>query len=204
MDGENKLFLEELLFMEKYIQTMWESPLNFSSLKKKVKRMKKKTIHEKNKTSADSEVQNQIEETTERLIEVLSIIESYRSNHESITDRKEKLKSDPIAYFNCEGEKVCILKSTIQKYIPESQLAIRLSGEWVEQDQDLDEDGCMDVDFSKEVFRAIISAVRSMKYLAASQKPEIKISKAKVDELHEALNYFLIDSTKFVISQTVV
>jgi hypothetical protein len=94
------------------------------------------------------------------------------------------------------------LKSTIQKYIPESQLAIRLSGEWIEQDQDLDEDGFMDVDFSKEVFRAIISAVRSMKYLDPSEKPEIQISATNLEELNEALNYFLIDSTKFVISQT--
>jgi hypothetical protein len=50
--------------------------------------------------------------------------------------------NEELGYFNCEREKICILKSTIQKYIPESQLAIWWSGEWgewVEQDQYLDE-----------------------------------------------------------------
>jgi hypothetical protein len=50
---------------------------------------------------------------------------------------------EPIVYFNVEGEIIPILRSTILRVIPESQLAIRVSGRWVEQPGDLDEEGAL-------------------------------------------------------------
>jgi hypothetical protein len=37
------------------------------------------------------------------------------------------MKLDPIAYLSVEGERICILKSTLQEMIPESQLTIRVA-----------------------------------------------------------------------------
>jgi hypothetical protein len=50
---------------------------------------------------------------------------------------------DPIVYFNVEGEIFPILRSTILRVIPNSQLAVRVSGRWEEQAEkgDIDEEG---------------------------------------------------------------
>jgi hypothetical protein len=46
-----------------------------------------------------------------------------------------------VVYFNVRGETVCLLRSTILEVIPNSQMAVRLSGEWVEQESTLDTEG---------------------------------------------------------------
>jgi hypothetical protein len=49
---------------------------------------------------------------------------------------------NPIIYFNSDCEVLPILRSTITRNIPNSQLDIRISGRWNEQDQtDIDKDG---------------------------------------------------------------
>lgn len=48
---------------------------------------------------------------------------------------------DPIAYMNLGSEIKCILKKDLEKFCPDSQLAVRFSGQWKEQISDLDEEG---------------------------------------------------------------
>jgi hypothetical protein len=46
---------------------------------------------------------------------------------------------DPIIYLSVEGDTFCILKSTLQEIIPESQLTLRFcTGRWIEQQENLD------------------------------------------------------------------
>ncbi len=46
-----------------------------------------------------------------------------------------------IVYFNVSGEKVCVRRSSVLRALPGSQLAVRLSGNWTEQTEDLDDEG---------------------------------------------------------------
>jgi hypothetical protein len=55
--------------------------------------------------------------------------------------------SDPIVYFNVEGEIIPILKSTIIRVVPKSQLAARVSGQT--SLGDVDEEGNLIVDCDK-------------------------------------------------------
>jgi hypothetical protein len=69
---------------------------------------------------------------------------------------------DPIVYFNVEGEIFTILRSTILRVIPKSQLAVRVSGRWEEQASkgDIDEEGNLIVNCHKESFKQILSALQ--------------------------------------------
>jgi hypothetical protein len=51
------------------------------------------------------------------------------------------LPQEDVIWFNAEGGSICLLKSTIFKFIPDSQLAVRLNGDWKEQSSTLDEQG---------------------------------------------------------------
>jgi hypothetical protein len=107
--------------------------------------------------------------------------------------RKRKRKADqtdPIVYFNVEGEVIPILRSTIQRVIPDSQLAVRVSGRWEDQEKDRDEDGNLIVDCHKEAFEQILSAlqINSLK----ENTLEVIVNKLSRNAIEETLNYLLI------------
>jgi hypothetical protein len=54
--------------------------------------------------------------------------------------RQEEMAQN-IVWFSVRGKSVCLLKSTILSVIPNSLLAIRIRGEWVEQESTLDREG---------------------------------------------------------------
>jgi hypothetical protein len=54
--------------------------------------------------------------------------------------RQQKFSED-IIWFSVRGKSVCLSKSTILDVIPESQLAIRVNGDWKEQNSTLDREG---------------------------------------------------------------
>jgi hypothetical protein len=82
---------------------------------------------------------------------------------EEMLDMIDTNALDPIVYFNVEGEIFPILRSTILRVIPKSQLAVRVSGRWEEQVEkgEIDEEGNLIVDCHKESFRQIISALQT-------------------------------------------
>lgn len=61
-----------------------------------------------------------------------------------------------MAYFNVDGERMTIKKSTIESVFAGSQLAVRLSGRWTEQSNDVDEEGNIIYDVSLSAFRALL------------------------------------------------
>jgi hypothetical protein len=75
------------------------------------------------------------------------------------------MKLDPIVYLNVEGERICLLKSTFQAIIPNSQLTIRVaSGRWDEPDENLDEDGNIIIDdIPRYVMKRLNTLIRNRK-----------------------------------------
>jgi hypothetical protein len=99
---------------------------------------------------------------------------------------------DPIVYFNVEGEIFSILRSTILRVIPDSQLAVRVSGRWEEQVEkgDIDEEGNLIVHCHKESFRQILAALQLNHN--NPHKLVIYVNKMCRDLIEETLNYLLI------------
>jgi hypothetical protein len=98
---------------------------------------------------------------------------------------------DPIVYFNVEGEVIPILRSTIQRVIPDSQLAVRVSGRWKEQERDRDEDGNLIVDCHKGAFEQILSALQIN---PLRENPlEVIVNMLSRNAIEQTLNYFMIN-----------
>jgi hypothetical protein len=110
-----------------------------------------------------------------------------------------KSNSGPILYLNVEGERVCILKSTLQEMIPNSQLTLRLVSErWKEQSENLDEDGNTKInDIPGPVFKKIIEGIRRGKLM---NKKELII---KISDEHQKntfikyLDFLIIENYRF-------
>jgi vacuolar-type H+-ATPase subunit I/STV1 len=103
----------------------------------------------------------------DRLKDVVSFRDALEERQTNIKQKKRKLSDsqdslDPIVYFNVEGEIFTILRSTILRVIPKSQLAVRVSGRWEEQASkgDIDEEGNLVVNCHKESFKQILSALQ--------------------------------------------
>jgi hypothetical protein len=72
------------------------------------------------------------------LTSYFGIIRQYKKLITESSSIIERMKLDPIIYFDVEGERICTLKSTLQEIIPEGQLTIRVaSGRWEEQQKTL-------------------------------------------------------------------
>jgi hypothetical protein len=59
-----------------------------------------------------------------------------------------------------EGEIFPILRSTILRVIPDSQLAVRVFGRWEDTEKDRDEDGNLLVSCHKEAFKNILVSLQ--------------------------------------------
>jgi hypothetical protein len=102
---------------------------------------------------------------------------------------------DPIVYFNVEGEIFPILRSTILNVIPDSQLAVRVSGRWKEQETDVDEEGNLIVNCHKEAFKHILSSVQVQNCfhgLETAPPLEIFVNDISRDAIEETLDFLLI------------
>jgi hypothetical protein len=97
---------------------------------------------------------------------------------------------DPIVYFNVEGEIFSILRSTILRVIPDSQLAVRVSGRREDNGKDRDEEGNLIVNCHKESFRQILAALQLNHN--NPHKLVIYVNKMCRDLIEETLNYLLI------------
>jgi hypothetical protein len=65
----------------------------------------------------------------------------YDTIAEFASPSNQQSHTDGVVWFNIRGESLCLFRSTILKVIPDSQLAIRVGGEWVEQSSTLDKEG---------------------------------------------------------------
>ena len=69
------------------------------------------------------------------------IRESYLNIAIYASPAAQALKANNIVTFNVDGESVSVLRSSILCAVPGSQLAIRVSEDWVEQESTMDDEG---------------------------------------------------------------
>lgn len=106
---------------------------------------------------------------------------------------EERRRTDPLAYLNVEGNSFVIRKSTVLEIFPERQLAIRLSGRWTEQEQDIDENGNSYYDVWSDGFKLIIPYAREKKFLGSSAKMIVK--KEMIGEVKKLMDYLMINAS---------
>jgi hypothetical protein len=138
------------------------------------------------------------------LKEVVSCRDAFGEQQTNIKKKKRKLCNDleehnsqnslldPIVYFSVEGEILTILRSTILRVIPNSQLAVRVSGRWTEQPSkgDIDEEGNLIVNCHKESFKQILSALQIC--LSAADLLIVYVNPLCKDNIEETLDYLQI------------
>jgi hypothetical protein len=110
-----------------------------------------------------------------------------------------KSNSSPILYLNVERERICVLKSTLQEMIPNSQLTLRLVSErWTEQSENLDDDGNIKInDIPGLVFKKIIEGIRRGKLM---NKKEVIIKISDEDQKNifiKYLDFLIIENYRF-------
>jgi hypothetical protein len=176
LEQESKRFEEELSFISDFFHSYWKV----------------------NKTQeADSD---------DLLKEVISYRDALGDRQAHKKKRKKKRKActaleesnfqspllDPIVYFNVEGEIFTILRSTILRVIPKSQLAVRVSGRWTEQPSkgDIDKDGNLIVKCHKESFKQILSALQLC--LSVDDLLIVYVNPLCKEDIEETLDYFQI------------
>jgi hypothetical protein len=99
----------------------------------------------------------------------------------------------PIIYFSVEGEIISILRSTLLKLIPNSPLAIKVSGRWTMQSDETDENENLIIkNCSKEVFDLLISALQYNSMKNEKERKVLFLPSSRKEELVEAMDYFLI------------
>jgi hypothetical protein len=139
----------------------------------------------------------------DKLVEVVSCRDALGEQQTNIRGRKRKLSDvleddnvqnslDPIVYFIVEGEIFTILRSTILRVIPNSQLAVRVSGRWEEQPSkgDIDEEGNLIVNCHKESFKQILTALQICRW--KKNLLIIYVNPLCKDYIEETLDYLQI------------
>jgi hypothetical protein len=141
---ENERFGEELDFMSDYFHSCWK-------------------VNKPEGADNDALLKEVVDCRNEQEEQQTNIKKKKRKacNTEEVSNSQNPLL-DPIVYFNVEGEIFTILRSTILRVIPKSQLAVRVSGRWTEQPSkgDIDKEGNLIVDCHKESFKQILSALQ--------------------------------------------
>jgi hypothetical protein len=105
---------------------------------------------------------------------------------------------DPIVYFNVEGEIFPILRSTILRVIPDSQLAVRVSGRWKEQAEkgDIDEEGNLIVDCHSESFRQILAGLQAVRM--GTEILNVFVTALCSNSIEETLRYLQITPNSLI------
>jgi hypothetical protein len=115
-----------------------------------------------------------------------------------VKKKKRKIDDDnvipnPLVYFQVEGEVVPILRSTIMRVIPDSQLAIRVSGRWQDQPSDVDEDGNLIVRCPKDAFKHILASLQVHNPTREEDYPlEIFVNEYSKHAIEETLDFLQI------------
>jgi hypothetical protein len=105
----------------------------------------------------------------------------------------EDMVPSPLVYFNVEGKIVPILRSTILRVIPQSQLAIRVSGRWEDQTSDIDEHGNLIVRCPKEAFKHILASLQVHNPTREKDFPlEIFVNEYSKHTIEETLDFLQI------------
>jgi hypothetical protein len=171
---EIKLLEDEVLFIANYFANAWNLPNTGDTLSFLLT-----SVFERKRTF-DYHLQNKKRTESQEMVAV-----------------DPEASVDPIVYFNVGGEMLSILRSTILRLIPNSQLAVRVSGRWEEQKEkgDIDEEGNLIMNCHKESFKQILAALQVFNPVV---KLRILVTELSRDFIEETLNYLLITPNDLV------
>jgi hypothetical protein len=186
---EIKIAMDEIVRIGTYYETIWYCELKEEELKF--------VSYDLNDLDIDDIIAN--------IEDFIELKENIKSKIHHITSSSNSLAVSPIVSFNVEGERLCLLKGTITKFIPESVLGIRVSGRWTEHPEDLDEEGSIYIDFPKEIFKPLVRAIRESIYFDRAEidsgpqakRPIFSISDRKEVEGKAMFDYFQIPQNIF-------
>jgi hypothetical protein len=190
-----ELFLQKLSFVCRFFHQQWLPVIcDFPSLTTKVEPRLKRVREERTNTFVEEAA------SVFKILDCqLALIKKYKQLllEASEVGIHERMKLDPIVYLSVEGDRICVLKSTLLQIIPQSQLTIRVaSGRWEEPKENLDEDGYVIIDdIEKYVLRKLIQSIRQVKLMKTDNRGIIKVANQKeIKPFRSALDYLLIDN----------
>jgi hypothetical protein len=130
----------------------------------------------------------------ERLKSLETIQELMR---EIITKKTQPLTSSPIVSFPVETQVISILRSTLMRVIPDSQLAIKISGRWTMSEEEIDEEGNFIIsDCPKALFDQIITSIQ-INYFNEFCHVLYLNAATKDSNIAEILDYFMIQNFEY-------
>ena len=100
--------------------------------------------------------------------------------------------TDSVVTFNVGGTIVCMKRSTLLNYAPDSYFSSRFSGRWTEHSDDVDEEGNIFQDKNPECFLRIMSYLRLRVMLGNDPEAKITASKDDLPSLERLVNYYSI------------
>mmetsp|Transcript_15493 Transcript_15493/g.16789 ORF Transcript_15493/g.16789 Transcript_15493/m.16789 type:complete len:457 (+) Transcript_15493:23-1393(+) len=184
-----RIFLEELKFMAGFLYSEWKDII--PSLPSYVP---------SGTTDVDGTeiepIELQIQIHIQYFVTVFPIIQDYKHRVKSAASKAERRQLDCLAYFNVEGERMVIKKYSLVSIFEESQLAVRLSGRWTEQLDDVDEEGNIYYDVSSAAFRALFQFVRIRVLVKDGQFTFVEEIKPLLKSL---IDYFAINKKKIPV-----
>eukprot|EP01040_Poterioochromonas_malhamensis_P015494 gene15494-17350_t len=175
------LFLKELKFIREFLYSEWKDIiLSLPTFD---------IIEEKDESNIEKHIQY--------FATIFPLIQEYKDRVKSASSEAEKRQLDGLAYFNVEGERMVIKKSSVVSVFGESQLAVRLSGRWTEQADDVDEEGNIYYDVSSSAaFRSLLQCARFRSFRV---KGPLTFPNILQIPLQSLLDYFSIDMSSVSI-----
>jgi hypothetical protein len=171
LECKSKLLSVELDFMANYFSQAWGLSVAGSQTPKE-------TLH----------VVMEQKKKSEREDNLKDIIKKRKRDDEN--SLSENIIPNPLVYFNVEGEIVPVLRSTIMRVIPQSQL---VSGRWQDQPSDVDEDGNLIVRYTKDAFKHILASLQVHNPTLKQDFPlEIFVNEYSKHTIEETLDFLQI------------
>jgi hypothetical protein len=130
--------------------------------------------------------------------ERLQSLETIQELLREITVKKtQRSTTSPIVCFRVETQDISILRSTLMRVIPDSQLTIKISGRWTMSEEEIDEEGNFIIsDCPREVFDQIITSIQ-INYFNEFCHVLYLNAATKDSNIVEILDYFLIQNFEY-------
>jgi hypothetical protein len=201
LESENEFFFKSNEKVASYFYRCWKADKYVFST------MANANTSSSNNTSGNTDRQHSMEAVENMLKEVLRCKEKTGGNDNTEQEENEETsdngneielsRQDPVVSFDLDGEILPILRSTVLRVIPRSQLAVRVSGRWTSDEKDEEENlvistSCCGIDAFKDILASL--QLHSSEKKNSDNTLEIFVSNYISDSLmQETLDYLLIE-----------
>ena len=142
-------------------------------------------------SSSSSTMPSTVNDDEQRLHDIVATIERLNAMASVPLDEND---TDAVVTFNVGGTIVCMKRSTLLNYAPDSYFSSRFSGRWTEHSDDVDEEGYIFQDKSPEGFLRIMSYLRLRVMLGHDPEAKIMAPKDDLPSLERLVNYYSLKS----------